>query len=65
MTQGFIKKVIENGVVDTKTYRYKVFELHDLEQQYRVITRLPLSSLGTTNALNGLELIWDSRENKA
>lgn len=53
MKKNFIEKVIRNGSVDTRNYRYIVKEFSDrLEVQ-----RLPLSSLDTTDAINGWETV--------
>ena len=53
MKKDFIEKVIRNGSVDTRNYRYIAKEFPDrLEVQ-----RLPLSSLDTTEAINGWETV--------
>lgn len=62
MKQEFIQKVIKNEQVDTKDYRYKTFEAHDGERQYRIIKRIPISALGTTAALSeNWETIWTEK----
>ena len=62
MTQEFINKVIRESMVDTKQYRYVAFEQNDLDHQYQVIMRMPITSLETTDAIDGWEVFWDNRD---
>lgn len=59
MTKEFVAKVLNQGCVDTRTYRYIVKEVHDAENQWQRILRLPISELGTTSALDGWEVVAD------
>lgn len=53
MTKMFRAKVLQNGTVDTKTYRYRVFECVD----HGEIRRVRIEYLGTTAALDGWETV--------
>lgn len=53
MTKMFREKVLQNGTVDTKTYRYRVFECGD----HGEIRRIRIECLDTTAALDGWETV--------
>ena len=53
MKKQFIDKVIREGVVDAKNYRYCL--VADIGRTY--IKRLPISALNTTEALDGWEIV--------
>lgn len=57
VSKKFIEKVIANGSVDTKSYRYIVKELPDRQE----VRRLPICRLDTTAAIDGWETVWVSR----
>ena len=58
--QSFIDRVIREGCVDTRRYRYRAkfgtFYPGGI-LQYAIIERLPLSALDTTEAISGWERI--------
>lgn len=54
MTKKFEKKIIRQGAVDTKKYRYIYYE--DISQGAQ-IKRLPLDALDTTAAIDGWETV--------
>ena len=62
MTKDFIAKVIHYGALNTKAYRYKLDTRHDLYHQYQDISRTPLISLGTTDALGPWEIVWSDKD---
>ena len=51
MKKDFIKKVIEQGIVDTKLFRY-IYESNTNE-----IKRLSIKDLDTTNAIDNWETV--------
>lgn len=51
MKKEFFEKVIRQGIVDTKKYRYKYSE------DDGTVKRLPLADLDTTEALRGWETV--------
>lgn len=53
MKKSLLEKIIRDGVVDTRNYRYKqVWHPDRIE-----IQRLPLSDLDTAAAINGWETV--------
>ena len=52
--QEVYRKVIANGSIDTKSYRYIVKELPDRQE----VRRLPICCLDTTAAIDGWETVW-------
>ena len=54
VSKKFIEKVIANGSVDTKSYRYIVKDLPDRQE----VRRLPICQLDTTDAIDGWETVW-------
>lgn len=59
MTKEFMAKVLNQGCVDTRNYRYIAKEVRDAENQWQRILRLPISELDTTSALDGWEVVAD------
>lgn len=57
VSKKFIEKVIANGSVDTKSYRYIVKDLPGRQE----VRRLPICRLDTTAAIDGWETVWVSR----
>lgn len=57
VSKKFIEKVIANGSIDTKSYRYIVKDLPDRQE----VRRLPICQLDTTAAIDGWETVWVSR----
>lgn len=55
MTKEFEKRVIREGVVDTKKYRY----VYESETEGVYIIRLERKYLGTTVAIDGWEMVKD------
>lgn len=53
MTVEFIRKIMEERIVDTKKYRYVAEDCGRVLQ----IKRLPITALGTTQALDGWEVL--------
>lgn len=53
MKKNFLKRVIREGTVDTREYRYIVRERNNGAAIYR----LPLEWLDTTAAIDGWELV--------
>ena len=53
MTKMFRGKVLQNGTVDTKAYRYRFVECGD----HGEIRRVRIECLGTTAALDGWETV--------
>lgn len=53
MKSEFIERVIREGIVDTKTYRY----VYKCFADHAEIQRISISSLGTTDAINGWEVV--------
>lgn len=53
MTKMLHEKVLQNGTVDTKTYRYRFVECGD----HGEIRRVRVEYLGTTAALDGWETV--------
>lgn len=52
MKKEFIQKVLREGAVDTRDYRYVSGVVQDAGKQYRAIKRISRDALGTTSALN-------------
>ena len=50
MTKKFIEKIIKNGRVDTKLYRYKAEPINRADAQYVEIRRVKIDLLDTTAA---------------
>lgn len=48
MKKTFRERVLKEGMVDTKKYRYIAKEQRNYEKQWVEIWRIPLASLGTT-----------------
>ena len=57
MTKDFERKVLNERIVDTKTYRYIVAEKYDAESQWAEIKRLPIAQLDTAAAIDGWETV--------
>ncbi len=57
MKKSFVDRIIREGSVDTRKYRYIVRAVYTLTEQYGVIERLPLNYLDTTAALHGWETV--------
>lgn len=57
MKKEFINRIIREGSVDTKSFRYRVVEHPD----YFEICRISLSALDTTAALSDWESVYSSR----
>lgn len=57
MKKEFIEKVIREGIVDTKKYRY----IYDPICEVAYIKRLKRSLLGTTAAYSGWEVVKEWR----
>lgn len=57
VSKKFIEKVIANGSIDTKSYRYIVKDLPDRQE----VRRLPICRLDTAAAIDGWETVWVSR----
>lgn len=53
MTKMFREKVLRNGTVDTKTYRYRFVECGD----HGEIRRIRIDYLDTTAAIDGWETV--------
>lgn len=51
MRKSFIERVVREGIVDTRKYRYIM--------RGAKIFRLPISCLGTTQAIDGWELVFE------
>ncbi len=57
MTKDFINRVIREGIVDTKNFRYIRMDMNNATEQWMEIRRLPLSALDTTAAIDGWETV--------
>jgi hypothetical protein len=57
MTKEFIDRVIREGIVDTKTYRYIRKDMTGATEQWVEIRRLPIDKLDTTAAIDGWETV--------
>lgn len=57
MTKEFINKVRNNGIVDTKNYRY----IYTTDNTGEYINRIPIKDLDTTAALTGWITVWIKR----
>lgn len=57
MKKEFAERVMREGCVDTRTYRYKLVLINGATEQYAEIQRLPLSKLDTTAALTDWETV--------
>lgn len=57
MTKDFINRVIREGIVDTKNFRYIRKDMNNATEQWMEIRRLPLSALDTTAAIDGWETV--------
>ena len=57
MKKEFIKKVLNERIVDTAKYRY-VAKVRD-GLQY--IVRLPIADLDTTGAIDGWTVVWTEK----
>lgn len=53
MTRTFERKVINNGIIDTRNYRY----IYVAGNIFACIKRLPLELLDTTAAIDGWETV--------
>ena len=53
MTKTFREKILKNGTVDTKNYRYHVAQYPD----HCEIRRIPLDYLNTTTAIDEWEIV--------
>ena len=62
MTHEFIKKVIDEGIVDTRNYRYVAKTAYTATEAYIQIKRLPIKDLDTTAAIDGWETVKEIRE---
>lgn len=47
----FIRRVLQDRVVDTRSYRYMAKTIHRLDSEQEVVYRLPIKELDTTAAL--------------
>lgn len=54
MTSAFINRLLREGVVDTRKYRYVL----DDNGHETTIKRLPVELLDTTGALTEWEIVW-------
>ena len=61
MTKNFIAKVLREGMVDTRNYRYLAEAESSATEQWHVIKRVPMADLGTTAAIDGWEVIWSAK----
>ena len=61
MKKEFIRRIIREGVVDTRKYRYLAKTVNGAEEQYTAICRLPLGDLDTTAAIDGWETVAEVR----
>lgn len=59
--KAFIERVKREQLVDTKKYRYVMKEFYDVDAFGIRIERLPLTALGTTEAINGWEAIYEEK----
>ncbi len=50
-------RIINEGTVDTKNYRYRIVECSDLESQWHEIVRIKLEYLDTTAAVDAWETV--------
>ena len=57
MTKDFINRVIREGIVDTKNFRYIRKDVTSATEQWMEIRRLPISALDTTAAIDGWETV--------
>lgn len=57
MKENFAKKVIRNGIVDTKKYRYIAVGIDGADEQHTEIRRISLDLLDTTKAIDGWETV--------
>ncbi len=57
MTEKFMQKVLREGIVDTKKYRYVRRDVTGLKNQWIEIRRLPIADLDTTAAIDGWETV--------
>lgn len=57
MKKELRERIIREGIVDTRNYRYIIRECYDAHGPRTEIRRLPLSDLDTTAALNGWETV--------
>lgn len=62
MTKAFMDKVIREGMVDTKAYRYNARVKYTADERILQIKRLPISSLDTTDAIDGWEVVKEIKE---
>ena len=61
MMKDFIERVKREELVETKKYRYIRKEFHDVDSFGIRIERLPLTALGTTDAINGWETVYEEK----
>ena len=50
-------RIINEGVVDTRNYRYRTIVRSDLDYQWLEIVRIRLEHLDTTAAIDGWETV--------
>lgn len=60
MKNSFFEKVIKEGMVDTRNYRYITTTKSDFDHQWLAIERLPIDKLDTTAALHDWETVYTS-----
>lgn len=63
MTKQFQQRILTDGIVDTRKYRYIVRDRHELNQSCEIVKtwltiyRLPIIDLDTTAAIDGWEKV--------
>lgn len=53
MKKDFVQRVLLEGIVDTKKYRYKTVYHYSSTEQHIEVKRLPIKDLGTTASIKG------------
>lgn len=59
MKKEFVEKVKREGIVDTKSYRYRTAIRNGADAQKLQILRLPIEDLDTTSAIDGWEVVYE------
>ena len=59
MKKEFVEKVKREGIVDTKSYRYRTAICNGARTQKLQILRLPIEGLDTTAAIDGWEVVYE------
>lgn len=57
MRKEFRDRIMREGIVDTRNYRYASKECCNASEQWLEIRRLPLAQLDTTAAIDGWETV--------